>query len=123
MAAASRCSLLHHPQVFRSVFAFAGLWDAWKDPSNGEWSQSFAIITTHGNEILADFNDNYNDEEDPRMPVILHPDDYDYWLTRDEINQPRTDLLVPYDAHRMSAWPANPEVGNIKNQGPDLLHL
>ncbi len=56
-----------------------------------------------GNEILADFNDNYNDEEDPRIPVILRPEDYDYWLTRDEINQPRTDLLVPYDAHRMSA--------------------
>lgn len=26
------------------VFAFAGLWDAWKDPSNGTWFQSFAII-------------------------------------------------------------------------------
>jgi len=107
---------------YSEVFAFAGLWDAWKDPSNGEWTQSFAIITTHGNEILADFNDNYNDEEDPRMPVILQPDDYDYWLSRDEVNQPRRDLLVPYDAHRMSAWPANPKVGNIKNQGPDLLH-
>ena len=104
------------------MFAFAGLWDAWKDPSNGEWTQSFAIITTHGNEILADFDNNYNDEEDPRMPVILH-DDYGDWLTRDEINQPRTDLLVPYDAHRMSAWPANPKGGNIKNQGSDLLHL
>lgn len=22
-------------------FAFAGLWDAWKDPANGEWLQSF----------------------------------------------------------------------------------
>jgi hypothetical protein len=28
----------------------------------------FAIITTHGNEILADFNDNYNDEEDHICP-------------------------------------------------------
>jgi putative SOS response-associated peptidase YedK len=54
----------------------------WKDPSNGARTQNFAIITTHGNEILADFNDNYNynDEEDPRMPVILQPDDYDYWF-------------------------------------------
>jgi putative SOS response-associated peptidase YedK len=22
------------------VLAFAGLWDAWKDPSNGEWTQA-----------------------------------------------------------------------------------
>jgi putative SOS response-associated peptidase YedK len=57
------------------------------------------------------------------MPVIVQPDDYDCWLTRDEINRPRTDLLVPYDAHRMFAWPANPKVGNITNQGPDLLQL
>jgi putative SOS response-associated peptidase YedK len=56
------------------------------------------------------------------MPVILQPDDYDCWLTRDEIKQPHTDLLVPYHAHRMSASPANPKVGNVKNQGPDLLH-
>ena len=27
-------------------FPFAGLWDAWKDPDNGEWLQIFAIITT-----------------------------------------------------------------------------
>jgi putative SOS response-associated peptidase YedK len=67
-------------------------------------------------------DNNYNNEEDPRMPVILQPDDCDYWLTRDEINQPRTDLLVPNDVHRTSAWPANPKVGNIKNQGPDVLH-
>jgi hypothetical protein len=39
------------------------------------------------------------------MPVILQPDDCDYWLTRDEINQPRTDLLVPYDVHRTSERP------------------
>jgi putative SOS response-associated peptidase YedK len=67
-------------------------------------------------------DNNYNNEEDPRMPAILQPDDCDYWLTRDEINQPGTDLLVPYDVHRTSARPAHPKVGNIKNQGPDVLH-
>jgi hypothetical protein len=35
-------------------FAFAGLWDAWKDPANGEWLQTFAIITTEANELTAD---------------------------------------------------------------------
>jgi hypothetical protein len=27
-------------------FAFAGVWDGWKDPSTGHWLQSYAIITT-----------------------------------------------------------------------------
>ena len=83
-----------------------------------EKSSLLAILAT----FRAHLDNNYNNEEDPRMPVILQPDDCDYWLTRDEINQPRTDLLVPYDVHRTSAWPANPKVGNIKNQGPDVLH-
>ena len=30
-----------------SLFAFAGLWDAWKD-EHGHWFQSFAIVTTDG---------------------------------------------------------------------------
>jgi len=26
--------------------AFADLWDAWKGPANGQWLQSYTIITT-----------------------------------------------------------------------------
>ncbi len=32
--------------------AFAGLWDAWKDPT-GEWLQSFSIVTTEANELMS----------------------------------------------------------------------
>ena len=34
-------------------FAFAGLWDAWKEP-DGEWLQSFSLITTEANELASD---------------------------------------------------------------------
>ncbi len=44
-----------------STFAFAGLWDAWKD-TEGHWLQSFAIVTTEANELTAKIH--------PRMPVI-----------------------------------------------------
>jgi putative SOS response-associated peptidase YedK len=27
------------------MMAFAGLWDAWKDPAAGRWLQSYTIIT------------------------------------------------------------------------------
>ncbi len=33
-----------------SPFAFAGLWDAWKEPDGG-WLQSFSIVTTDANEL------------------------------------------------------------------------
>lgn len=36
-----------------SLFALAGLWDAWKNPSDGTWLQSFAVLTTEANELMA----------------------------------------------------------------------
>jgi putative SOS response-associated peptidase YedK len=35
------------------MMAFAGLWDAWKDPTNGQWLQTYTIITTAANELMA----------------------------------------------------------------------
>jgi len=94
-------------------FAFAGLWDAWKDPANEEWLQTFAIITTTANELTGQVHN--------RMPVILHPKDYDRWLRRGEAGQPPIDLLRPFEAKEMSAIEANPRVGSPKNNGPEML--
>jgi putative SOS response-associated peptidase YedK len=101
-------------------FAFAGLWDAWKD-REGNWLQSYSIVTTTPNELTAGVHD--------RMPVILKPADYTRWLTRD----PRSthgmghgdlpiDLLRPFDADKMQAAPANQGVGNVRNNGPEMLN-
>lgn len=94
-------------------FAFAGLWDAWKDPNTNEWLQTFAIVTTTANELAAEVHD--------RMPVILHPRDYDRWLQRGEARQPPVDLLRPYESEEMRAMPCNPAVGDVRNNGPELL--
>jgi putative SOS response-associated peptidase YedK len=64
------------PYAFRmkddAPFAFAGVWDGWK-ARDGSWLQSYSIITTFANELAARVH-NRN-----RMPVILHPIDYDRW--------------------------------------------
>ncbi len=96
-------------------FAFAGLWDAWKDPGNNEWLLSFAVITTEPNELTAKVHN--------RMPVILHPRDYDRWLKRGTVEQLPTDVLRPFPAEDMDAMPCNPAVGNVKNNGPEMLTL
>ena len=95
-----------------SPLAFAGLWDAWKD-KEGHWLQSFAIVTTEANELLAWMH--------PRMPVILSPRDYDRWLDREETEQLPLDLLRPFDAEEMDMHEADPKVGNVRNNGPELL--
>lgn len=95
-------------------FAFAGLWDAWKDPANGEWLQTFSIITTEPNELTAEVHN--------CMPVILHARDYDRWLNRSDMERPPVDLLRPYEADEMLASACNPLVGNPRNNGPEMLN-
>jgi putative SOS response-associated peptidase YedK len=53
------------------LFAFAGLWDGWRDPS-GQWIRSCSILTTTPNALTSPVHD--------RMPVILSRDAYDVWL-------------------------------------------
>lgn len=81
--------------------------------SGRSWLQSFAIITTQPNELIAKIHD--------RMPAILRERDYDRWLDRGIAEQPPLDLLRPYDAEEMDMRPANPKVGNVCNNGPDML--
>jgi len=94
-------------------FAFAGLWDAWKDPDGG-WLQSYSIITTDANELMAPVHN--------RMPVILHPRDYERWLIRAQFEPPPTYLLQPYESDEMVKIPANTAVGNVRNNGPEMLN-
>ena len=57
-----------------------------------------------------------------RMPVILHKRDYDRWLSREVRDQPPIDLLRPCESEDMEMTPANPVVGNVRNNGPEMLH-
>ena len=96
-----------------SMFAFAGLWDAWKD-GEGHWLQSFSMVTTSANELMASVH--------TRMPVILHQRDYDRWLSREVTEQPPIDLMRPFESEDMQMNPANPLVGNVRNNGPEMLN-
>jgi putative SOS response-associated peptidase YedK len=95
-------------------FAFAGLWDAWKDPVHDQWLQSFTIILTKPNELIAKVHN--------RMPVILHQEDYDEWLMRLDGEDPPASLLRPYPAGEMKAKEAHRDVGNVRNNHPELLN-
>jgi len=53
------------------LFAFAGLWDRWKD-ATGNWLTTCSILTTTPNAVTSTVHD--------RMPVILDPDVYKIWL-------------------------------------------
>jgi putative SOS response-associated peptidase YedK len=92
---------------------FAGLWDAWHDKVAGTWLQSFSIITTEANELMSAIH--------TRMPVILQERDWGRWLDRAASEQPPVDLLRPYDSQAMTMVACNPIVGNVRNNGPEML--
>jgi putative SOS response-associated peptidase YedK len=94
-------------------FAFAGLWDTWRSPE-GTAISSCAIITTAPNEILAAIHN--------RMPVILDRSAHSVWLDPRESRADRvTELLGPYPAGEMEAYPVSPLVNNPRNDVPECV--
>jgi putative SOS response-associated peptidase YedK len=89
------------------LFAFAGLWDRWKDPS-GNWIRTCSIMTTTPNAITSPVHD--------RMPVILDPDSYDLWLDPGMTKvEAVSDLLKPYDARLMRCYSVSTRVNSVAN--------
>jgi putative SOS response-associated peptidase YedK len=55
------------------------------------------------------------------MPCILHPRDYDRWLDQEETERLPLDLLRPLESDEMEMAEANPKVGNVRNNGPEMM--
>jgi putative SOS response-associated peptidase YedK len=89
------------------LFAFAGLWERWRDPS-GQWVKSCAILTTTPNAVTSAIHD--------RMPVILRKDDYDVWLDPGMQNVAAvSEMLKPYDAKSMRSYPVSTRINYVAN--------
>ena len=96
-----------------SLFAFAGLWERWKDKAKDQVLETYTILTTDPNELLEPIHN--------RMPVILAPKDYQRWLEPGEPTHLPVDLLKPYPAEEMKAWKIGSAVGNVRNNAPELI--
>jgi putative SOS response-associated peptidase YedK len=94
------------------LFALAGLWDAWKSP-DGEIIRSFTIITTAANAFVQPIHD--------RMPVILRREDHAHWLDNQAGAAIWADLLRPYPADLMQAYPVSKRVNAATTDDPGLI--
>jgi putative SOS response-associated peptidase YedK len=89
------------------LFAFAGIWDRWKNPS-GDMVETCSILTTTPNAVTSAVHD--------RMPVILDPEGYDLWLDPGMKNvNTASELLKPYDARSMRCYPVATRVNHVAN--------
>ena len=93
-------------------FAFAGLWEAWKNRVTQEWVFSCTIITTEANELIGQIHN--------RMPLIIDAEDQAEWLGESDSDD-LTDLLKPFPANRMKILEISTLVNNPKNNDASLL--
>lgn len=64
----------------KEPMALAALWSEWRNPEHGGIINSFSIVTTVGNGMMAKIHNNPKLKE-PRMPLMLSEEVEEQWLT------------------------------------------
>lgn len=91
-------------------FAFAGLWDSWKDSDNNVIN-SCTIITTQSNELMKNIHN--------RMPVILQNELIPNWLSNDYFDlELIEELKEPYSSEKMEMYMVSSIVNSPMNDNP-----
>ncbi len=98
------------------VLAMAGLYEIWRDPAKADdaddrFRWTCTVLTTEAEDSLGHIHD--------RMPLMVERDRWADWL--DPRVGGRLDLLVPAAPGGLEAFPVSTAVGNVKNNGPELV--
>ena len=95
------------------TFAFGGLWERWSK-SEDHPVETFTIITTSPNPLIADLHD--------RMPVILDPSSWEKWLEPEPLAPDDLEsLLEPHSAEGMETYPVSRHVNSPRNDDPQCI--
>jgi putative SOS response-associated peptidase YedK len=97
-------------------FAFAGLWEVWRDPERPDDPplHSCTIITGPANDAITPVHD--------RMPIMLPPDAWDTWLDRVVKDLAvASKLLVPAPSSIIAMHPVSTDVNRVSNKGAALI--
>ena len=95
-------------------FAVAGLYEYWPGRNGKGPMETFTVITTVPNEMTLKVHD--------RMPVILPEHTHAEWLDPENAKtEALQQLLRPYPAEEMRAYPVSTRVNSARNEGPELI--
>jgi putative SOS response-associated peptidase YedK len=95
------------------LMAIAGLYDTWK-ATDGSRLRTFTIITTEPNSLVSSYHD--------RMPALLLEEDENRWLEPGWIpDETLRELLKPYPAGLLEAYPVSRRVNDPSSEGEDLV--
>jgi putative SOS response-associated peptidase YedK len=94
------------------LFAFAGLWEAWKTPE-GEALETCTIITVEPNEFISKIHH--------RMAAILKPDEEAAWIDPKSKSDELLRLLRPYESDDLEAFPVSRAVNSPAHDSPECI--
>jgi len=97
----------------KRILSLAGIWDTHVDAS-GATTNSFAILTTAANDLMAPIHH--------RMPIVIDPQSRERWL--DAKRQTRADvdnLLVAPPTADYELFQVSEKVNSVANDSPDCL--
>jgi putative SOS response-associated peptidase YedK len=80
------------------IMSLAGLWSEWSDTSSGEILNTFSVITTGANELMAEIHNSKK-----RMPVVLEKNNESLWLDQQADREQLGSLLRPYPSSVIAA--------------------
>jgi putative SOS response-associated peptidase YedK len=90
--------------------AMACIWEVWEGRGEGSWLETCAVLTTSAIGPAAAVHE--------RMPMLIEPADYVRWMKGPP---PGFGALSQTLADRITLTPVGPAVGNVNNDGPQLL--
>lgn len=91
--------------------AMAGLYEVRKDEAGGLlWTCT--VVTTSAPDDVGEIHD--------RTPLLVAREHWPRWLDP-EVDDPGDGLLVPGTPGVLDAWPVDRAVGNVRNNGPQLV--
>jgi putative SOS response-associated peptidase YedK len=94
-------------------FAFAGLWESWRNPAEGRDVESCTIVTTAANAVLEPIHH--------RMPVILAPESYDLWLDPGATPERVQKLLAAEPGLELVATAISTRVNKVAHDDPEVI--
>ena len=109
-----------HPPVSGQFVLFAGLYESWRNPADGEWLRTFTILTTEANAMVESVHN--------RMPVLLPRERLDEWLFVPPEEKERAvyakdlrPLLAPAPLDALIATEVSMRVNSVKNDDAACL--
>ncbi len=100
------------------LLAMAGLYEIWRDPDRADddpdrFRWTCTVITTDAADDLGRIHD--------RMPLMVDRERWGPWLDPRTDQATLLDLLEPAAPGRLEAYPVATLVGNVRNNGPELV--